>query len=157
MVHLLFPKKSRDLFEPSFLLSFQPQLGIEEMRGNRKCPPDSLLHREKRSRRLVKYRVGEGAVNQGKPGDSRGFPSSTPEDKCHGDGGGVERGREREREREDAWPLLVAVNQGFGDIKRPLIRENTRFISAERRRDRQEIGVYTGGQSMGRGNGTNTG
>lgn len=60
-----------------------------------------------------------------------------------------ERKRERERE-EDARPVLVAVNQGFGDIKRPLIRENTRFISAERRRDRQEIGVYTGGQSMGR-------
>ena len=88
-----------------------------------------------------------GAVNQGKPGDSRAFPSSTPEDKCHGGGGGRERERERE---EDARPVLVAVNQGFGDIKRPLIRENTRFISAERRRDRQEIGVYMGGQSMGR-------
>lgn len=63
----------------------------------------------------------------------------------------MEREGEREGERERGrMHGLSSVNQGFGDIKRPLIRENTRFISAERRRDRQEIGVYTGGQSMGR-------
>lgn len=64
--------------------------------GDRKCPRAilSCTARIELRERLVKYRVGGGAVNQGKPGDSRELPSSSPEDKCHGGcGGGEEGGR----------------------------------------------------------------